>query len=107
MGISPGYVGATPLWQFTLNADYPSPGVDLTGITASEITVLFRDTRRNLEFQGAGTVTISQSSPPALVYYQVATSDVQVASTYKIFLVINRPNGPDVRDPVPFLLQNK
>lgn len=89
-GISyqPWHVGDTyPTWEIPLNTD---AGPDnLTGVSAGNISLYFRNTTTNppTDTIGTGTLTIN-SSNPAEIYYKPSTTDVTAPFTGQIVIKI-------------------
>lgn len=80
-----------PVWSIPLNTD---AGPDnITGLTASNISLYFRNTTVNppVDTIGTGTLTI-QSSNPASIFYRPSTTDV--ASPFTGQIVIKAQFGP-------------
>jgi hypothetical protein len=93
MGISPWYVGQVlPLWQITLTPDTGTS--DVTGLYSSAFTMRFINTLTSAEIVGEGTFSIIQANP-AIVQYQLATSDVTTPGTYTVLVEVDYP-GIDV-----------
>lgn len=97
-----------PTWSIPLNTD---AGTDnITGLTASNISLYFRDTTTTppIDTPGTGTLTI-QTSNPASILYQPSTTDV--ASTFTGQIVIKAKFGPSFDnttlteyDGIPFVI---
>ena len=97
MSITPWYAGITsPEWELTLTGE--SGAADLTGLTASNITLEFHNLTTGIKQNGAGTVTIAQANP-AIIHYQLANTDVESPGTYKISVIVNYTNGPALYGP--------
>lgn len=103
----PWHISQTyPVWSIPLNTD---AGPDnITGLTASNISLYFRNTTVTppVDTIGTGTLTI-QASNPASIFYQPSTTDVSSIFTGQI--VIKAKFGPSfdatteaIFDGIPF-----
>jgi hypothetical protein len=103
------YVGQTyPSWDITLNTD-AGPD-DLTGVSASNFTMIFSNTsvRPAVDTTGTGTFTIKTVYPAEILY---KPSQADVASAFNGVLIIQAYFPPSntnadevVYDPIPFAI---
>ena len=103
------YVGQTyPSWDITLNTD---AGADeLTGVSASNFTMIFSNTsaRPAVDTTGTGTFTIKVITP-AEILYKPSQADVSGAFSgqliVKAFFPPSNTNADEVVwDPIPFVI---
>lgn len=105
----PYHIGDTyPTWEIPLNTD---AGPDnLTGVSASNISLYFRNTTVNppTDTIGTGTLTIN-STNPAEIYYKPSTTDVASPFTGQIVIKVQFPPSHSsadeaVFDGIPFII---
>ncbi len=103
----PWYVGQTfPAFDIPLNTD--AGGDDLTGVNASNMSMIFRNTNAGTDFTGTGTFSIKVVNPAEVLY---KPSQADVASPFNGTLIVTAffpPSGTAadkvVYDPIPFVI---
>ena len=106
MSIQPWYVSQTsPEWKLTLSVPGNPNAPDLTGRSTSDLGLVVVDVQTGAISSGLGTFpSIYSSVSPAVVYYQPGANDLFVlnAKSYRLYVQINYPNGPDLIGPYAF-----
>lgn len=99
---TPWYVGMTaPIWDIPLATD--SGNEDLTGISPSNITLIFRNTsvRPTVDTPGTGTFYIKSVNPGEL-YYKPSIADVASAFSGVIIIKIAFPPSYGAADLIEY-----
>ena len=105
MGITPWVVGQTdPAWTISMVRDNGAI-MDLTGVTAGQLSLLIYNAFRQPAGTGAGTFTIVQAKP-GIVQYQVDAADVATAGIWYIRVKVNfNGTNPDMSDYILWQVQ--
>ena len=102
MSLSPWYQGMlSPAWKLSLTTE--SGNADLTGVSASALSLQFHNLASGIATIGAGTFSIVQASP-AIVQYQLATNDVLIPGKYEVSVIVAYTNGPALYGPIEWHL---
>ena|SRR2546421_11661540 len=92
MGISPWTKGdGKPLWTFSLEPD--SGDFDITGLVASDFTLVMMNVSNNQEVDGTGTFNDplpASGGNPATIVYQVSSADAANVGMQDIRLVTKK-----------------
>lgn len=104
------YTGQTaPIWDIPLALDN-NLQEDLTGVSAGNFTLIFRNTNRTppIDIVGTGTLTIKSINPGELLY-KPSAADVANPFSGEIVITANFPPSNTtadqvVYDPVPFVI---
>ena len=106
MAITPWRVGQlSPIWTISLSRD--NSEMDLTGVTANQISLIIYNSSKVVTGTGAGAFAILQIKPGIVTYTPVSADIPSTAGQYYARIEVNfNGTSPDFSDYISWVIQS-